>query len=42
MPPAKVLVAGAGVAGLAAIGAAGSLGAIGNTPVPPPSHLVLL
>ncbi|WED24369.1 Re/Si-specific NAD(P)(+) transhydrogenase subunit alpha [Vibrio sp. JC009] len=28
VPPAKVLVAGAGVAGLAAIGAAGSLGAI--------------
>jgi H+-translocating NAD(P) transhydrogenase subunit alpha len=28
MPPAKVLVIGAGVAGLAAIGAAGSLGAI--------------
>ncbi|MFE4960782.1 Re/Si-specific NAD(P)(+) transhydrogenase subunit alpha [Streptomyces sp. NPDC056653] len=28
VPPAKVLVAGAGVAGLAAIGAAGSLGAV--------------
>ncbi|WP_260261871.1 Re/Si-specific NAD(P)(+) transhydrogenase subunit alpha [Vibrio intestinalis] len=28
VPPAKVLIAGAGVAGLAAIGAAGSLGAI--------------
>ncbi|CAM3792718.1 Re/Si-specific NAD(P)(+) transhydrogenase subunit alpha [Vibrio aquimaris] len=28
VPPAKILVAGAGVAGLAAIGAAGSLGAI--------------
>ena len=28
VPPAKVLVAGAGVAGLAAIGAAGSMGAI--------------
>src|SRR5207342_196970 len=28
VPPAKVLVAGAGVAGLAAIGTAGSLGAI--------------
>ena len=28
MPPAKVMVIGAGVAGLAAIGAAGSLGAI--------------
>ncbi|MCG6406721.1 NAD(P)(+) transhydrogenase (Re/Si-specific) subunit alpha, partial [Vibrio fluvialis] len=28
VPPAKVFVAGAGVAGLAAIGAAGSLGAI--------------
>ena len=28
VPPAKVLVCGAGVAGLAAIGAAGSLGAI--------------
>src|SRR6202008_965414 len=28
VPPAKVLVVGAGVAGLAAIGAAGSLGAI--------------
>lgn len=28
VPPAKVLVAGAGVAGLAAVGAAGSLGAI--------------
>ena len=28
VPPAKVLVAGAGVAGLSAIGAAGSLGAI--------------
>jgi NAD(P) transhydrogenase subunit alpha len=29
VPPAKVLVVGAGVAGLAAIGAAGSLGAMG-------------
>ena len=28
VPPAKVLVAGVGVAGLAAIGAAGSMGAI--------------
>src|SRR5439155_23682998 len=36
VPPAKVLVAGAGVAGLAAIGAASSLGAIvrGTDPRP--------
>ena len=36
MPPAKVLVAGAGVAGLAAIGAAGSLGAIVRATDPRP------
>lgn len=36
VPPAKVLVAGAGVAGLAAIGAAGSLGAIVRATDPRP------
>ena len=36
VPPAKVLVAGAGVAGLAAIGAAGSLGAIVHATDPRP------
>ncbi|HKX67408.1 MAG TPA: Re/Si-specific NAD(P)(+) transhydrogenase subunit alpha [Intrasporangium sp.] len=36
IPPAKVLVAGAGVAGLAAIGAAGSLGAIVRATDPRP------
>ena len=36
VPPAKVLVAGAGVAGLAAIGAAGSLGAIVKATDPRP------
>ncbi|CAM5673279.1 NAD(P) transhydrogenase subunit alpha [Streptomyces tendae] len=36
MPPAKVLVAGAGVAGLAAIGAASSLGAIVRATDPRP------
>jgi H+-translocating NAD(P) transhydrogenase subunit alpha len=36
VPPAKVLVAGAGVAGLAAIGAAGSLGAIVSATDPRP------
>ena len=36
VPPAKVLVAGAGVAGLAAIGAAGSLGAIVEATDPRP------
>ena len=36
MPPAKVLVVGAGVAGLAAIGAAGSLGAIVKATDPRP------
>jgi NAD(P) transhydrogenase subunit alpha len=36
IPPAKVLVAGAGVAGLAAIGAAGSLGAIVRSTDPRP------
>ncbi len=36
MPPAKVLVVGAGVAGLAAIGAAGSLGAIVRATDPRP------
>ena len=36
VPPAKVLVAGAGVAGLAAIGAAGSMGAIVRAPDPRP------
>ncbi len=36
VPPAKVLVAGAGVAGLAAIGAAGSMGAIVRATDPRP------
>jgi NAD(P) transhydrogenase subunit alpha len=36
VPPAKVLIAGAGVAGLAAIGAAGSLGAIVSATDPRP------
>ncbi|MGA8208579.1 MAG: Re/Si-specific NAD(P)(+) transhydrogenase subunit alpha [Nocardioidaceae bacterium] len=36
VPPAKVLVAGAGVAGLAAVGAAGSLGAIVRATDPRP------
>lgn len=36
VPPAKVLVAGAGVAGLAAIGAAGSLGAVVRATDPRP------
>src|SRR6478672_1723620 len=36
VPPAKVLIAGAGVAGLAAIGAAGSLGAIVRATDPRP------
>ena len=36
VPPAKVLVVGAGVAGLAAIGAAGSLGAIVRATDPRP------
>src|SRR6202044_2081473 len=36
VPPAKVLVAGVGVAGLAAIGAAGSLGAIVRATDPRP------
>jgi NAD(P) transhydrogenase subunit alpha len=36
VPPAKILVAGAGVAGLAAIGAAGSLGAIVRATDPRP------
>ena len=36
VPPAKVLVAGAGVAGLAAIGVAGSLGAIVRATDPRP------
>ena len=36
VPPARVLVAGAGVAGLAAIGAAGSLGAIVSATDPRP------
>ncbi len=36
VPPAKVLVAGAGVAGLAAIGAASSLGAIVRATDPRP------
>ena len=36
VPPAKVLVAGAGVAGLSAIGAAGSLGAIVRATDPRP------
>ncbi|TFJ95148.1 acyl-CoA dehydrogenase [Platysternon megacephalum] len=37
IPPAKVLVAGAGVAGLAAIGAAGSMGAIVRATDPRPA-----
>ncbi|WP_329362773.1 Re/Si-specific NAD(P)(+) transhydrogenase subunit alpha [Streptomyces sp. NBC_00669] len=36
VPPAKVLIAGAGVAGLAAIGAAGSLGAVVRATDPRP------
>src|SRR3546814_15601925 len=36
VPPAQVLVAGAGVAGLAAIGAAGSMGAVVKATDPPP------
>ena len=36
VPPAKVLVLGAGVAGLAAIGAAGSLGAVVRATDPAP------
>jgi NAD(P) transhydrogenase subunit alpha len=36
VPPAKVLVVGAGVAGLAAIGTACSLGAVVRAPTPAP------
>src|SRR3546814_20407757 len=37
VPPAQVLVAGAGVAGLAATGAAGSMGAVVKATDPPPA-----
>ena len=42
VPPAKVLVAGAGVAGLAAIGTASSLGAIVGLPIHVPRSPIRL